>query len=398
MSPSERPAPSGAAPAEPRPRVLIAGGGFAAVEALLALRALAGQELEVEVISLHRRFAYRPAATAEPFTGAPALGYDLSAIAADVGAAHRVDRVDAIAPVTRSVRLGSGDRIGYDALILAVGAQLRTSVPGALMFTGQRDVPHITALLDELARGEVHRVVYAVPGGISWPLPTYELALLTAGRADESWWPDVDVSIVSPEPEPLAAFGPGASALVGHLLRERGVRFVGGSTPVRHEGHLHLRSGSPVNADRVIAAPTMVGRRLPGIPGDRHGFVPTDARGRVEGLQDVYAAGDMTADPLKHGGLATLQADVIAAGIVAQLRGEPAPQPPERTLRVRLIGGQHPVELHAALDADGHAVEAGLVEEAVEPASATAPPGAKVFGRHLTSYLAARAPADAVTR
>src|SRR3954451_11186701 len=82
-------------------RVLIAGGGFAAVEAMLALRALAGDRVAIELISPQRRLASRPPPTGEPFGDAPPASYDLVDIARDLHAAHRVDRLEAVAPAVR---------------------------------------------------------------------------------------------------------------------------------------------------------------------------------------------------------------------------------------------------------------------------------------------------------
>jgi sulfide:quinone oxidoreductase len=372
-------------------RVLVAGGGFAALEALLALRALAGDRVAIELVSPQRQFAYRPAATAEPFGDEPPLAYDLPDIARDLRAAHRVDRLEAVAPAVRSVRLASGAHLDYDALILAVGAQLRASVPGALMFTGPREARHIRGLLDDLVGGRARSVIFAVPSGVSWPLPLYELALHTAGFARQ-FDAHVEVSIVTPEHEPLDLFGEHGSALVRTLLDERGVRFLGERIPERfdRDGRLTLRFGGGVlRADRVIAAPNMVGRAISGIPGSWHGFVPTDAHGRVDGLDDVYAAGDMTTFPVKQGGLAAQQADAIAADITRRLGAHVPADPPAPVLRARLIGGARPVALHAALDADGRALDARLDTES-DPLIGHAPPQAKVFGRFLTPYLAER--------
>jgi hypothetical protein len=49
-----------------------------------------------------------------------------------------------------------------------------------------------------------------------------------------------------------------------------------------------------------------------GVPQDDNGFVATDEYGWVLGVNDVYAAGDMTQFPLKQGGIATQQADAVA--------------------------------------------------------------------------------------
>jgi sulfide:quinone oxidoreductase len=47
--------------------VLIAGGGVAGLEALLALRDLAGDRVELRLLSSEPEFVYRPMAIAEPF-------------------------------------------------------------------------------------------------------------------------------------------------------------------------------------------------------------------------------------------------------------------------------------------------------------------------------------------
>ena len=91
--------------------------------------------------------------------------------------------------------------------------------------------------------------------------------------------------------------------------------------------------------DRVIAAPRLVGPRITGVPGSWGGFTPVDSRGRVEGLADVYAAGDMTTFPLKQGGLATQQADTIAHQIAARAGAAVRELDLRRVVRARLRGG-----------------------------------------------------------
>jgi sulfide:quinone oxidoreductase len=375
-------------------RVVIAGGGFAAVEALLALRAL-DDSAEIELVGPDRRFHYRPAATAQPFDRTAPLEYDLAAIADELGAAHRVDRIEAVAPAARIGRLTSDALARYDALILATGVRRLARIAGALTFAGPAQAPQFDRVLSDLASGAARRIVFAIPNGVSWALPLYELALLTVAYARERNI-DADVAIVTPERAPLDVFGAHASALVRGVLDERGVRFLGSRNPERfdRDRRLYLRFGAdPLPADRVIAAPSMVGRPIVGIPGSWHGFVPTDERGRVEGLDGVYAAGDMTTFPIKQGGLATQQADTIAAAIAARAgRAPDRAWPVVRMLRARLIGGERPVDLVAVLDAAGRAVDARL-DAACGPSSRLdAPASAKVYGRYLAPYLSARAP------
>lgn len=371
--------------------MLIAGGGFGAVEAMLALRALVPERVRVTLISDSEVLAYKPAATTEAFDGAPPRAYDLRSIAADVGASFRLGRLEAVAPHDHSVRLASFAHLAYDTLVLALGARAASAIPGALTFRDQHEVGHIRGLMSELRSGALRRIVFAVPSGCSWPLPLYELALLTAtqlqdGRAG-------DVVLVSPEITPLQVFGAQASPLVADLLAERGVRFIGASDPqsVDPNGALMLASGETLDADRVVAAPKLRGPRIAGLPADRSGFVTTDAFGGVIGLPDVYAAGDMTSFPIKQGGLAAQQADVIAQRIASN-HGVPVPQSRvHRVLRARLVGGAHPVFLRTELDELGQVTAASTVHGRLGD-SESITPAEKVFGRYLSPYLHTRAP------
>ncbi len=60
--------------------------------------------------------------------------------------------------------------------------------------------------------GRAKRVVFAVPSGMVWPLPIYELALLTATKIKREGL-DTTLLIVTSEPAPLALFGRAASEL-----------------------------------------------------------------------------------------------------------------------------------------------------------------------------------------
>lgn len=378
-------------PSDPA-HVLIAGGGFGAVEAMLALRALAPERVRVTLISASPVLAYKPAATTESFDETPPRTYDLQAIAADAGASFRLDRLEAVASHDHRVRLESFAFLDYDALVLAVGARPTRSIPGALTFRDQREVQHIRHLAGELRAGKLHRIVFAVPQGCSWPLPLYELALLTATHLQEHGTAG-EVVLVSPEITPLEVFGAQASRLVADLLAERGVRFIGESDPqsVERDGALLLGSGGSLDADCVVAVPELRGPRITGVPTDAWGFITTDALGRVIGLADVYAAGDMTNFPIKQGGLAAQQADLIAQCIASE-HGAVVKEPRvQHVLRARLLGGTRPIFLRTVLDEFGQATDATLQHESFEE-DETSTAQEKVFGRYLTPYLHTREP------
>lgn len=363
---------------------MIAGGGFAALEAALALRALAGDRIQLTLLSPDPVLHYRPAATTESFSRTPGRRYDLRTIAADLAAVYHGASLESVASRERFVRISSGTRLHYDALILATGARAIVGIPGALTFRDQRDVPALRQLLAQLEAGAVRRIVFAVPTGCSWPLPLYELALLAATCAKEQGL-DAEITLVTPEPQPLALFGKQASGLVRGLLSERGVRFIAATAGFRvlRAGLLLTFAGS-IAAERFVAAPQLRGRRISGVPASWWGFVPTDICGRVEGLADVYATGDMTTFPVKQGGLAAQQADRIAHTIASGLGAPVKELRADHVLRARLLGGDRALVLRTELDAFGEPSNAAL-EHVDKNLPASSP---KVFGRYLTPYLA----------
>ena len=371
------------------PHVVVAGGGFAAAELVLALRVLAQERVTLELIAPSPRLAYRPAATGEAFGASKVQEFDLRELAEDAGATYRRDTVEAVAPTTSRLRLASGATAHYDAVVLATGARAQAAVPGAITYRDQRDSPAIVRMLAELRAGAISAVAFAAPAGVTWTLPLYELALLTA-REINAHGLSARVTLVTPECAPLEVFGPATSDALGELLAEHGV-FIEHSTRPGSvaRGGLELAHGGLVPADRVIAVPRLMGRRLSGVPADWSGFVVTDEDGRVENLPSVFAAGDMTRFPVKQGGLATQQADVIAAEL-ARRAGVDVPREPARyILRTQLFGTDGPLFLQAELDAQGRSIAEG----GAAAISTEAPwwPAAKLFGRHLSPWMATRA-------
>ena len=342
-------------------RVLIVGGGVAALETLLALRALAGDTVSVTMVAPNERFCLRTALCREPSAEEPSAedppaSCDLRACAEQLGADFRRDTLHAVAGHQHRVRLASFATLDYDFLVLGLGARAHSAVPGALVFRDQRDAGHVWRILHELEREEIRRVVFAVPSGCAWPLPVFELALMTARHAERHAVP-ADTTVVSPSPEPLDLLGHEAAREVRHVLATHGVRFEGSSVPaaVRRDHALTLHFGGAIAADRVVTVPQLRGQRITGLHGAWWGFVPVDRLGRVEGMDDVYAAGDMIAFPIKHGGLAAQQADLIAQAIAHRAGARvPEPNPQVRVLHTQLRGAEHPIALRALLDDHGN--------------------------------------------
>ncbi|MFL5822021.1 MAG: NAD(P)/FAD-dependent oxidoreductase, partial [Solirubrobacteraceae bacterium] len=281
--------------------VVIIGGGFAALEAAVALRALAGDRVQLALVSPDTHFRYRPAATLEVFGGATPLTYDLRELLHGLGADYHMSRLVGVAPQVKSLQLESGRRLSYDVLVLAVGALADPGIPGAVTFRDQGDIPRLRNVIEDARYGRISTLAFAIPSCQSWALPAYELALLTAARLRDMR-PRIEISLLTPERAPLEVFGGEISRRVAELLAERNVRFVGGVTPrAVSRGTLQLEFDAPVRADAVVAVPALRGHRIPGVPGSWLGFIPTDTVGRVEALPDTFAAGDATTFPIKQG-------------------------------------------------------------------------------------------------
>lgn len=368
--------------------VVIAGGGFAAVETAVALRALAEERVRLTVIAPEPHFRYRPAATLEAFAGDPPLSYDLAELVGGVEGHYHRDRLEAVVPRVGSVKLLSGRQLFYDFLVLAIGAESHSAITGALTFRDQRDLGSLREVIDRAVQGESRRLVFAIPSRHSWPLPAYELALLTATQAVKR---PLEITVVSAERTPLDIFGAEASAIVSDLLATHDVRFLGGVVP-RRVSHrtLELDFNAPVRADVVVAVPELRGHRIAGVPARWLGFIPVDQTGRVEGLEDVFAVGDATTFPIKQGGLAVQQADLVAHTIASRLGAPVRAFRPTRVLQARLLGAAHPLLLRTELDDFGQ--PAAPAVERFEYGHA--PPAAKVQTRYLGPYLDQREPAS----
>ncbi|HET9102524.1 MAG TPA: FAD-dependent oxidoreductase [Solirubrobacteraceae bacterium] len=383
------------------PRAVIVGGGVAALETLLALRALAGHRIELTLVSAQRTFLYRPVTVAEAFDRGEARAYSLAAILADGPGEMLWDRLERVDTDRREVVTASGRRVPYDVLVLAAGALPVDWLPGAVTFTGRDAVSPLRALLADLVAGTAGSVAFVVPPGQAWPLPIYELALMTAGHLREHGV-TATVRLVTPERAPLELFGPAAAQAIGPMLEARGVTVMRGREAAHLErGTLVLAGGERVLADRVVTLPELTGPRLPGLPSDDAGFIPVDGHGRVRGVPGVYAAGDATSFPLKQGGLAAQQADVVAATIACELGLGPRPPALHPVLRGLLLTGGAPLYLRAELGRHAQPAVAPVDTRSwpgrAREASAAAGqalwwPPAKIAGRHLSAYLAGARP------
>jgi sulfide:quinone oxidoreductase len=363
--------------------VVIAGGGVAAVECALALRDLAGDRVSITLVSPRPDFVLTPMAVGEPFSAGHAGHRPLESLAAEIdvgvvaGAVTRVRRDD------HTVELADGSELGYDVLVLAPGARPVAAYGHVQTFSAEDDPTALSGLIADLEEGWSHSVAFIVPPGVSWPLPAYELALLTTRDIRAMGIDGVTITLITPEARPLDVFGTSASDAVAEMLEQAGVAFEGSAqADVRPGGHIDLGDGRSVQARRIVALPLLQGPRIAGVPRDESGFIPIDGHARVIGADDVYAAGDGTTFPVKQGGIATQQADAAAEDIAARAGASLTPQPFRPVLRGHLLTGTDSPYLRRDVgDRRGETAAAALWW-----------PPTKVAGRYLGPWLVEREP------
>ena len=372
-------------PESSNPHIAIAGGGVAAVEAMLALRDLLGDDAEIELYAPRAEFVYRPLAVGEPFQAAEVLRFDLAELAGLRDARFVLASVVEVDAGARLARLQDRSEAPFDHLVIACGTKSLVGVEGAATFWGVADEPAVGEVIHDLESGQAGNVVFTMPPGFGWPFPLYELALLTRARMRSSGIEGVGLTIVTPEEAPLGVFGVRASEEVSGLLAKAEIEVVTARRPLKYEGgRLHTVPGEEIEADAVISMPRLQGRRIRGVPADEAGFIAVDPHGRVRGLEGVYAAGDVTSFPVKQGGLATQQADAVAETIAHELGAATEPAPFEPVLRGVLMTGGEARFLSGDLTG-GHGETSTMSERAL-----WWPPG-KVAGKYIAPFLASLA-------
>ncbi len=278
------------------------------------------------------------------------------------------------------VRTAPGGVIPYDVLIACLGAAPIMAVPGAVTFGGPRDIPAIQELLAEIDAGSANSIAFAYGGGPAWPFPLAELALLTATHTRRRGLP-AEVAFVTPESEPLSMLGPAASATTRELMTGLGITIHTDRYPVAFSGdRLSLVPHGELAADRCVSIPRLVGPGLPGLPQDDMGFIPIGRHAEVIGVNDVFAAGDATTFPLKHGGIASQEADAAAEVIAARAGAPITPQPFRPVVRGLLLAGRFGARMQTELSGGGGD------PEPPEPVTLWSTP-AKLYGRFIGPYL-----------
>jgi selenide,water dikinase len=312
-------------------RLVLAGGGHAHLFVLEAAAAGRFQGADIVLVSPTRHQAYSgllPALVAGKLAE-PSLSFDLQRLAERARVRFLEDRVEAVDPQARRVRLASGRVEDYRTLSFATGSQAGgLEVPGVReRALPLRPLARVRELL-EAADAAPDGIHVAVVGGGAAGI---EVACALRRRLGVRG----HVAVVDAAPRLLADRAEEASRVAEAELRRRSIGVAAGARvlEVTPTG-LRLDSGAMVPARLVVwavggAAPSLF--RDAGLATDGAGWLQVDDTLRSVSHPDIFAAGDAatlagaTWVP-KAGVYAVRQGPVLAANLAAVVAGKAPPR------------------------------------------------------------------------
>lgn len=366
--------------------ILIVGSGIGGFEAAFAFQSLAPEQAHVTVLSPEESFMYRPAVLDQLFGGAPGQDIPLNQLTERAGASHKHGNLASVSQDHSYVTTDSGEQIYYDFLLIAVGCRRVPSIEGATTIGIPGDIAAFGEVLSAIDRHQAPQITFVVPGGPVWPLPIYEIALRTAHRVRFHSTGDATINLVTSEDEPMGLFGLRVAKTVRTRLADAGISLTTGTLVSRADDtELHLVPSGSIATSHTVTLGLTEGPEIPGLPCNPEGYLQTDPFGRVYGTENVYAAGDVTAFPIKQGGLAAQQANVAARSIAAAAGAPVKPTAFEAVLKGRILSGRS----HLYMDAP---IIGGKGDSTVIASQPLWQPATRIAAEFLTPVLCEIAP------
>lgn len=304
-------------------RILVVGAGFAGLYAAMGMRALARAGHRITVVNPQNFMQYQPflpevaSGTIDPRAVAVPLRTTLRHCDIVIGEVERLDHSGRKA----TIRLADGSErvMEYDLLVLTPGSTSRVPpIPGlaehGIGFKTVQEAIYlrnrvlsrldVAAETEDDERRRAALTFVFVGGGYAGVEALGELedlardaiATYPSLRPEEMRWILVDVA-----PKILPELGPELAAYAVERLAERGIEVLVETRLESYEDRIvRLSGGRTFAADTLVwtagVRPSSIARNA-GLPVDDAGRVRVDEHLRVEGAEDVWAAGDAAAVP-----------------------------------------------------------------------------------------------------
>ena len=315
-------------------RILILGGGSGGVVAANRLvKNLKGEEVEITLVD---RSPYHYFMPSFPWV---ALGYkELDQVRRPLKNLKRKgirviqDEVVRILPEEKTVELREG-KLAYDFLVVSLGAELHDQLLEGFDAAHHPWSPEASLRMREAIRAfQGGDVVIGVTGPYyRCPPAPYEVAgqldfVLRSRRLRHR----SRITVLHPDPAPLAGMGPAISGLITEILGNKGVEFVGQFQVARIDRERRVvvsTEGQEVPFDLLIMVPPHKPSRLLADlpPHDARGFPRVDPETfRHERFPEIFLIGDMINPSLNlppAGVVAHFQAEFVANEITAEIKG-----------------------------------------------------------------------------
>ncbi len=318
-----------------KPRIAVLGGGFGGLESLFYLKHKLGDRADLTLVSNEPKFLFKPNTIYIPF-GEPLEKFevDLTRPLKKQAIQFVNSRVENIDPDNRTV-ITDGENVDYDYLVVATGAQMRSSeIPGLQEHAITVWTPDEMLRLREriewaLERAQSNtrtRFLFLVPPNNKCSGPLYEMAMmLDTYLRKKGCRESVDLAYATKEESYIEAFGPRLNTVVSDEFRERDIEGHTGFVVTNIEpGTVVFQNGEKLSYDVLVSFPPYIASTVfEHLPTDNRGFidVESDSR-RVQGHERIFAAGDAANFPIKQAFLALLQGDAVGDHIAADVLGE----------------------------------------------------------------------------
>jgi sulfide:quinone oxidoreductase len=315
-------------------RVVVLGAGFGGLELTTMLSEALGDEVEVTLIDKNDSFVFGYSKLDVMFgrTTLDAVSLPYREIVKP-GVRFLRETVTAIDPGARSARTNAGVHEA-DVLVVALGADYDFDATPGLAdsneFYSVAGAQRLSELLPEFKQGRAIIGVCGAPFKCP-PAPSETALLLHDYLSTRGLREDCEITFVLPLGTPVPP-SPDTSRALEAAFAERDITFVAGrrvSSIDSARGVAILDDDSELSYELFLGVPK---HRAPDVVIDsgmaENGFVPVSSKTLETRFPGVYAVGDVTtAGVPKAGVFAEGAARVVAASVIANIRGGEQPPP-----------------------------------------------------------------------